>query len=146
LVTNDQDAVLLDPWLLTENDLPWLIFLCKKKYSSRYDQATTEGWFRNIVLKSPLMFRAVRTKNAFAISMISVVPWLPSEFECNVVFIAADDDALWEAMKLLRDSIEWARLRKCVRWRLTSDTENDLCGIARRLGAKEISPRFTLEL
>jgi len=136
----------MDPWLLSENDLPWLFFLGKKKYGTEWDEATTEGWFRNIVLKSPLMFHAVRTANAFCISMISVLPWLPSDFECNIVFICADDGAGWEAMKLMRDSIVWARKRKCVRWKLASDTEVDMYAIARRLGATEVSPRFTLVL
>ena len=141
-----QDTVLLDPWLLTENDIQWLIFLGKKRYGIDFDYATAESWFRNIVLKSPLMFHAVRTANAFSISMISTLPWMPAEFECNVVFVCADDGAMWEAFKLMRDSIEWARKRKCTRWRLSSDTSVDLCNMARRLGATEISPRFTLVL
>jgi len=136
----------MEPWLLTENDLPWLIFLCKKKYGNQYDEATCEGWFRNIVLKSPLMFHAVRTANAFAISMISTLPWAPAEFECNIVFVCADDGHMWEAFKLMRDSVAWARKRKCSRWRLTSETDVDLFQMARRLGATEISPRFTLVL
>ena len=144
--TASEDTVLLDPWMTTENDLPWLISLGKKRYGSQYDYTTVEGWYRNIVLKSPLMFHAARTQNAFAISMISCLPWTPSEFECNIVFICADDGAMWEAMKLLRDSIEWARIRKCVRWKLSSDTETDVYAMAKRLGATQISPRFSLEL
>jgi hypothetical protein len=136
----------MEPWLLTENDIQWLIFLGKKRYGDRWDQATTEGWFRNIVLKSPMMFRPVRTANAFAISMLSTLPWLPSEFEANVVFVCADEGCMWEAFKLMRDSIEWAKKRRCVRWRMQSDTEVDLYQMALRLGAKQISPRFTLEL
>jgi len=143
---NDRDTVLMEPWLLTENDLPWLIFLCKKKYGNDYDEATCEGWFRNIVLKGPLMFRPARTANAFAISMISTLPWRPAEFECSIVFVCADDGHMWEAFKLMRDSIAWARKRRCVRWRLTSETDVDLHQMAIRLGAKQISPRFTLEL
>ena len=146
VLVSDQDTVLLDPWLLTENDIQWLIFLGKKRYGSDWDEATTEGWFRNIVLKSPLMFHAVRTANAFAVSMISTLPWFPSQFECNIVFVCADEGHMWEAFKLMRDSVTWARKRKCSRWRLVSDTEVDLYQMARRLGAKEISPRFTLEL
>lgn len=143
---SERAAVLLDPWLLTENDIQWLIFLGKKRYGIDWDDATTEGWFRNIVLKSPLMFRAVRTANAFSVSMITTLPWQPSEFECHVVFVCADDGAMWEAFKLMRDSVAWAKKRKCTCWRLASDTEVDLYSMARRLGATEISPRFKLEL
>ena len=53
---------------------------------------------------------------------------------------------MWEAMKLLRASIAWARKRKCVRWRMSSDTDYDLAAMARRLGVNEESPRFTLNL
>lgn len=130
--------------LLTEHDIPWLNYLCKKKYSNRYDSSTTENWFRNIVLKSPLTFHAIRTQNAFLIDMLSVMPWLPAEPENIVVFVCADDGASWEALKLLRDSIAWARSRRCAIWRLSSDTETDLVAIAKRLGVTEISPRYCI--
>ena len=55
LVEGDSNH-LLEPWLLSENDIQWLIFLGKKRYGERFDYVTVEGWFRNIVLKSPLMF------------------------------------------------------------------------------------------
>jgi hypothetical protein len=141
-----RDTALLEPWALCESDLPWLKNLFGKKYPSGYDAIAAESWFRNIVLKQPMMFRPVRLANSFAISMLSCMPWLPSEFECHVVAVCADDGAMWECLRLLRDSVGWARLRKCSRWRLSSDTEHDLFNFAKRLGATEISPRFTLEL
>lgn len=143
--TLDAASVLVEPWLLTENDLQWLISLGKKKYGSNYDYLTVEGWFRNIVLKAPLMFLPIRLANSFLIAMLATTPWAPSAFECNVVFVCADDGFMWEAAKLLRHSIEWARKRKCTAWRLTSDTQYDLAPIARRLGANEISPRFSVK-
>jgi hypothetical protein len=127
---------------MTEADIPWLVDLCKRRYSSKYDAVTSEGWFRNIVLKQPVIFYPARMPNAFCISMLSLVPWLPAEVECNVIFICADEGALWEGMKLLRASINWARERKCTIWRLSSDTDADLSAMAFRLGAKEIAPRY----
>ena len=135
-----------DPWLLTENDIEWMQRLGAKKYHVQYDPKTTEAWFRNTVLKSPLMFYATRLRSSFCVSMLACVPWLPNDFECHVVLACADDGAMWEVMKLLRDSIRWARFRKCKIWRLSSDTENDFAAIARRLGVTEISPRFSMEL
>jgi len=142
----EQDTSLLEPWALGENDLPWLISLCKKKYSGRYDSISTETWFRNVVLKNPLMFHPTRLAHSFQISMLTCTPWLPAEFECHIVFVCAQDGYLWEAMRLMRASIDWARMRKCTRWRISSDTEFEFEGFARRLGASEISPRYTLEL
>lgn len=146
ILNEPADGVLLDPWLLTENDLQWLISLGKKRYGVEYDYLTVEGWFRNIVLKNPTMFLAIRTASAYQIGLVSLLPWLPSMLEYHVVFICADDGAMWEAAKLLRSSVEWATKRGCKRWHLTSDTKFDLAPIARRLGADEISPRFTINL
>jgi hypothetical protein len=72
------------------------------------------------------------------------MPWLPSEPECIVLFVCADDGAGWEALRLLRDSIAWARGRKCAVWRLSSDTDAELVMLARRLGITEISPRYCI--
>ena len=142
----EADTVLLEPWLLSENDLPWLHFLFKKKYDRRFDSVTTEGWFRNIVLKNPMMFYPVRLDNSFLIAMLSCLPWLPSEFDCHIICVCADDGHMWETLKLLRGSINWARERKCKHWCLNSDTEYDLAPMARLLDAKELTPRFSLEL
>jgi hypothetical protein len=134
-----------EPRLLGESDIPWLIYLCKKRYAARYDQFGTEGWFKNTVLKQPGIFLPIRTDNAFSIALISFIPWTPVEIECNMCFICADDNCMWEALKLLRVTIDWARMRKCKRWRMCSDTEYDFSALARRLGANEISPRYTVE-
>lgn len=144
--TDPADTVLLEPWLCTENDLQWLIFLGKKRYGEEFDYLTVEGWYRNVVLKNPMMFHPTRLSNAFQIGMITCVPWLPAEFEYHVVFVCSDHNFMWESAKLLRHSIEWSRKRGCKRWRLSSDTDFDLAPIARRLGATEVSPRFTITL
>lgn len=129
-----------------EGDLPWLATICLKRYSHRYDQEGTEGWFRNIVLKAPLLFLPVRTNNAFTITMLSCVPWLPAEWAADVVFTCADDGAMWEVMSLLRKSIDWSRKRRASVWRIMSDTDYDVYPLARRMGAKAIKPRYVLRL
>lgn len=127
-------------------DLPWLRYLCAKKYPERFEPEATVQWYLNIVLKSPLLFLPARTKDAFLIQMISTLPWFPAEFQCNVVMIAADDGCAWQAVHLLRYGIDWARRRRCTDWRLAGDAEFDLAPIARRLGADEVHPRFVLKL
>jgi hypothetical protein len=131
---------------MLEGDLEWLDYLCRKRYSHIYDPDSTAGWFRNTVLKSPLMFYPIRSQDAFVITLLSIAPWTPTQIEANVIFICADDEAMWQAMRLLRCSIEWAKRRKCTLWRLSSDTDYDLRMLARRLGATELSPRFVLRL
>lgn len=138
-------SILVGIRLLTEDDIPWVYDVSVRKYP-HYDAVTTEGWYRNVVLKTPLLFLPQRTDNAFCISMLSFTPWLPASSECLVVFICADDGAHWEALKLMRASIEWARKRGCKFWRVSSDTDSDLTMFARRIGATEISPRFSIRL
>lgn len=97
-------------------------------------------------MKGPLAFWPVRTDDAFLIAMISSVPWLPAEWECNIPMVCADDGAAWQAMALLRESVEWAKRRRCATWRVVSETDFDLGPMAVRLGATEISPRYVLRL
>jgi len=131
---------------MTEDDIPWLHRLAKKRYRQEYDESSTEGWFRNIVLKGPMMFYPVRTDNAFVIAMMCTVPWTPAFFECNIIFVCADIGCMWEASTLLRGSIHWARRRKCAIWRISSDTDVDLEPLARRVGCTELSPRYVMVL
>jgi hypothetical protein len=76
--------------------------------------------------------------------MLSVMPWLPAEPEAILLFVCADEDRGWQALRLLRDSVAWARKRRCAMWRLSSETDADLVMLAKRLGATEISPRYTI--
>lgn len=131
---------------MSEKDIPWLDYLCLKRYSHKYDQEGTEIWFLNTVLKSPILFYPIRSDNAFTITMLSCVPWLPLEWNADVVFTCADDGAMWEVIALLRRSIEWSRKRKIAWWRISSDTGYDIAPLARRMGAEEISSRFCLRL
>jgi hypothetical protein len=132
---------------MTEADIPWLLRLFDKRYAAYpYDPLGSEGWFRNRVLKEPMLFLAQRTTNAFCISMLSVTPWIPADYETNVIVICAEDNVTWESLKLLRASIEWARLRRCKTWRMSSDTSHDVTLFAQRLGAVEISPRYVMRL
>jgi hypothetical protein len=73
------------------------------------------------------------------------VPWTPAEFECNVIMVCSDHGGMWEALRLLRVSVDWARRRKCSEWRLTSEND-DLTMLAHRIGATETSPRFEMRL
>jgi hypothetical protein len=131
---------------MSEDDLPWLKRLCLSRYSHRYEPESTENWFRQLVMKNPLIFLAIRTDDAFLIALISCLPWLPSEFEVNVVMLCAEDGAGWQAVKLCRYCIDWARRRKCTVWRICSETDFNLGPIAKRVGATQLSDRYSLRL
>lgn len=134
------------PRLLTENDCSWMLELGDRRYPDRYDRLGTEQWYRNIVLKGPMMFLPIRTDNAFLIAMLSTTPWMPQTPECNVVLVCAEEGHMWEAIMLLRASIAWAKNRKCSLWRLSSETDFDLAPIAHKLGATEANVRYVKRL
>ena len=134
------------PRLLTEGDTPWMLDLGDRRYPDRYDRLGTEQWYRNIVLKGPMMFLPLRTDNAFLIAMLSTTPWTPATPECNIVLVCAEEGRMYEAITLLRASIEWAKRRKCSLWRLSSETDFDLQPIAFKLGAREANVRYVLRL
>lgn len=127
---------------MKEEDIPWALALAKRRYGARWDYLAAEGWFRQIVLKQPMVFLPIRAADAFLIAMINVLPWLPSEWETNVIMFVADKGAMWQALGLARASIAWARQRKCTEWRISSETAHELGPIAKRLGAEDLSPRY----
>jgi hypothetical protein len=130
--------------LITENDIGFMLEVGDRRYPGRYDRLATEMWVRNIVLKGPMMFLPIRSDHAYLIAMLSTTPWTPATPECNIAMVCADDGAMWEAVMLLRASIEWAKRRKCSLWRLSSETDFDLGPIANKLGAKEPNTRWIL--
>ena len=131
---------------MTDADMPWLTKLCIKRYSNRYDPTTTQQWYINVVLKNPLLFVAERTDNAFAISHLYTMPWTAKELEVDIMFLCADQGAVWEAVTLCRSSIKWAREHNAKKWRVSSETAFELGPIADRLGARLHSQRYIKEL
>ena len=115
-----------------------------RRYPKKFDRLSTEMWVRNLVLKGPMMFLPIRTDDAFLIAVLSTTPWVPATPECNVGLVCAEDGCIWQAVTLLRVSIEWAKRRKCSLWRLSSETGFDLAPIAHKLGATEPNTRWQL--
>ena len=132
--------------LLTEDDVPWIVSLGKRRYSTAFDAFSAEMWFRNIVLKSPLMFFPARTDHAFTICMIITAAWLPGLRICNNLLLNSEEGAVWEEIALMRAAVEWARKRQCAEYRIWSDTEVDLSAVAVRVGAQPTAIRHTVKL
>lgn len=132
--------------LLDVDDLPWLHDLFGRRYPLIYDARTTERWFRAFVIRDALNMFAARTDDAFLVAMANVLPWLPGEPEVNVVGICAEEDCAWQVIALLRASIDWAQKRNAARWRINTDTGYDVAPLALRVGARQINPRFEIDL
>ena len=125
---------------ITEDDIPWIIQLGVRRYPNNYDPTTTANWLRNQVIKSYITFYATCIpQTAFQCSMLSLEPWLPSEPMCNVVAALSEHGHMWELIKLLRDSYDWACRRRCTYWGLRSDTSSDFEMLAKRLRADEVA-------
>lgn len=127
-------------------DVPWMHKIFKIRYPNNYDSISADTWMHETVLKMPTLFLAVRTEDAFLIAMLGNRPWLPNDFICHVVVVASDHGRIWQCPTLLRYSIDWARRRKAVIWNFQSDTEYDIAPLMKRVGIKEIAPRYRLEL
>lgn len=100
---------------------------------------------REVVLRAPLRFHAMRTADAVCVSLISEYPWAPTAREVNVVLVTADHGAVWQTVPLLRESIAWARSRQAAAWRFGSDV-SDCAALMRRLGVPQDAPRYKLDL
>jgi hypothetical protein len=132
---------------LTESDCDWIRKLSRKKYPHHYDFISTEGWFRDTVLKNPIKFLPIRTDSAFLIGFIDFLIWQPRDYTFSVALICADDSFHWEAVRLLRFSAQWAEERGCAAWFCGSDEDDvNLRAMCKRIGAKEIAPRFKMLL
>lgn len=101
---------------------------------------------REVVLKNPLKFYAIRTDDALCITVMTETPWQPNAREVGVIVVLADWTKVWQTLPLLRASVNWARKRKGVVWRFQSDTEYDIGPLMQRIGAVEDRPRYQINL
>ena len=128
--------------LAQDGDVEWMADLSRRRYPGNYDIEAAEMWFRNIVLKQPMVFYPIRTDHAFMVTLIALLPWLPGEPEANVVMLCAEDGHVWDSIKLARASLDWAIRRNCFKWGFNSDTTFDIGPIAERMGLVARNPRY----
>jgi hypothetical protein len=94
------------------------------------------------VFDNPWLYYAIRTDDAVLIALLSCYPWHPSDMECHVLIVAGK---AWQVLPLLRDSLAWAKGRKCVSWNFTSATAHDFAPLMKRIGAQR-EDRYQIEL
>src|SRR5262249_24364993 len=129
---------------LTVDDLPWCLSLGHRRYPATYDPGGALS-FLAIVIRNPSAL-TIRSADAFMVAHYVHGPaWRPNEPECHVMLLCADMGAHWQAAKLLRRSVELAKQRGCVRWRFHSETEANIDGLARWVGARQDSPRWVID-
>ena len=125
------------------DDVPWTLSLAHKRYRS-FDPGLTLTWLIAII-RSPTAL-AIRSDHAFVIVTITTSAWWPDEPECHTMFVCAAAGHHWETVKLLRQSISWARGRGCVRWWFSSETDCNIEALALRVGAAPRVMRYCVDL
>ena len=130
---------------MTRDDQSWVHELGKRRYPTRFDDFTAMNWLLNTVLTNPLVYFPVRTDNAFIIGHMIAHAVYGQEIIVDIEMICADEGALWEAACLLEASKRWGKFRNAKLWQITSETY-DLRPLAFRVGAKEVIPRYRMEL
>lgn len=138
-------GVLIEPAYrrITPDDLPWMMSLAYERYGP-YDPGGTLLFLLES-LRSPRALM-IRSEDAFLIAATVAPPWYPKQRECHVAFLCAKAGCHWQAIKLLRESVQWARLQGCVRWRFHSETDHDVGALCRRIGASPDTPRYRIDL
>lgn len=125
-------------------DAPWMLDISRRRFGSDFDQIACEGWFFTEVLPKYGLYLPIRTSNAFLIALLNSMPWEPSVLRAHVLLLVSDEDAVWEAIRLLRASVEWARSRKCKSWHYHWD-EGDALTLCARVGAM-CEKRYRIDL
>lgn len=130
---------------VTVDDLPWMLTLAHERYGA-FDPGGALTFLLQ-ALNSPVTLMLCAPKcDAFLIAAHVTPPWYPDRRECHVMVLCAKPGAHWQAIKLLRGSLEWARLHNCVRWRFHSEREQDVGALCRYVGAHADSPRYVIDL
>lgn len=121
-----------------------MLSLAHRRYTKKPDPGTLLSWL--IGAMSSFNAYVVRTDHALIVATIYSPPWWPDDKECHVVVLVADKGHHWDAVRLLRRSIGWARIRKCTKWRIDSETEHELGPLANYVGAGATGKKYTLDL
>ena len=128
---------------ITFDDIPWVLSLAYKRYRP-FDPGTTLTWLVGILRRPDAL--AIRTDHAFLIANIVTGIWQPDERDCHVIFCCAADKHHWEAVRLVKQSVTWARGTGCRKWWFSSETPYSVEQIALRVGAKPDVTRYSIDL
>jgi hypothetical protein len=120
-----------------------VLSLSSERYR-HFDPGRTLLWLMATV-QSPTAL-CLRTDRAFLIQNIITPAWHPREPEAHVLFLCAEPKAHWDAMRLVKESVRWAKEKGCLRWWICSETENSIEALARRMGAEPAVMRYKLDL
>ena len=126
----------------TADDLPWMMSLGYEKYGP-YDPGRTLVHLIECLRSERTLM--LRTDDAFLIAT-RISPVWGGRDQCHLMLLCAKDGGHWQSIGLLRESIAWAKEHKCESWWFGSETKTDVSALAKRVGGKQVHPRFKIEL
>lgn len=127
---------------ITADDVPWGMSLAHRRYESFDPGGALIAIGQAMSLKTAL---AIRSDHGFLVANITRYGWWPDRRNCHVLWLCVEEGHPWDACKLLRASVEWAKAEGCKRWWLTSETEHAVASLAERIGAR-VEPSYVIEL
>ena len=131
---------------VTEEDIPWLHALCASAYPpGYYDPIASEQWLRLLLCTPSVLL--LRGSSAWLNGAVSSLPWQPATREARLLPVASNSPrAAWELVKMTGMAIDWAREKGASKFYFAAVTGVDLGPLARRFGAKPVSPSYVLDL
>lgn len=124
-------------------DIPFLLELARETYPS-FDEGAASRWLDKVLPNPDALI--LRTVSAAIVALAAAPAWMPHEKQCHIIFVLGYSRGVWDVIRLLRASQEWAREQGCSLWRFGADVPFDVGPLAKRVGASEDSPRYFLAL
>lgn len=128
---------------VTADDLPWIMTTGYERYGP-YDPGRTLVYLLECIRSPRSLF--IRSDKAFVIAVDIMPVWRGRNGECHVLLCCAIDGGHWEASRLLKETIRWARDRKCAKWFFGSETDTDVSALAKYVGATKPQHRYCIDL
>lgn len=126
---------------IVAEDIPWGLSLAHRRYEAFDPGGALIAIGQAMNLPTAL---AIRSDHGFLVANIIATGWWPKRRACHILWLCLEEGHHWEAVKLLRASIVWAKEQGCRRWILSSDTEYPFAALAARVGAR-VEPRYLIE-
>ena len=126
---------------ITVDDLPWVMSLWHHRYSKTYDP----GAALIILTQAMRSALAIRADNAFLVAHTTTAMTHPGQRVCHVLAVCAEEGHHWQAIKLLRASLDWAQEKSCTQWWIDSETGHQVGSLAARVGAMPM-PRYVIDI
>lgn len=129
----------------TVADIPAILAISRDSYTIVSDWEQTEAWMHRMINHPDCMF--VLSDNGYGVATLMAPFWAPGDLQGHMVILASRSGSSgMQGCALVRAMASWAKSRGAKVFRFGSETGIDLGPIARRLGARQNAPNYTMDL